>query len=241
MRAIILAAGKGSRLNGTRAGKPKCLVEVGGSSLLSRQIDAVRGAGIGDIAIVVGFMADSIRGACDDRIQFVENPDWADTSSLYSLWCARALLADGFVVLNSDVLFHPRLLSDLLGSEHPDALLLSDTGAAPMGEEEMKVMLRDRRVVDMSKQMHPDEADGENVGIVKFSAGGAARLVGYLDALVANGGRKDWAPRAFLEFARHHPLRAVSTRGLPWIEIDFPEDYQRAVREVLPSIEATPP
>jgi hypothetical protein len=59
-----------------------------------------------------------------------------------------------------------------------------------------------------------------------------------MDELIAAGAVKDWAPRAFLEFARHHPLHALSTRGLPWIEIDFPEDYQRAVTEVYPQIES---
>lgn len=93
-------------------------------------------------------------------------------------------------------------------------------------------------MVDISKQMDPLEADGENVGIVKFSAAGAKVLAGYMDELIAAGAVKDWAPRAFLEFARHHPLHAVSTRGLPWIEIDFPEDYQRAVTEVYPQIES---
>ncbi len=82
------------------------------------------------------------------------------------------------------------------------------------------------------------EADGENVGIVKFGASGAKLLVEYMDQLIASRRSiKDWAPRAFLEFARHHPLLALSTRGLPWIEIDFPEDYQRAVTEVFPRID----
>jgi choline kinase len=58
-----------------------------------------------------------------------------------------------------------------------------------------------------------------------------------MDELIANGAKKDWAPRAFLEYARHHPLHALSTSGLPWIEIDFPEDYQRAVTEIYPQIE----
>ena len=82
-------------------------------------------------------------------------------------------------------------------------------------------------------------ADGENVGIVKFSAAGARALIGYMNELIAGGATKDWAPRAFREFALHHPLYALSTRGLPWIEIDFPEDYQRAVNEIYPQIEAT--
>ena len=236
MKAIILAAGKGTRLDGA-AVKPKCLVEIGGQTLLQRQIESLRDANIKDIVIVVGFGADSIRDECDSDIEFVENVDFADTSSLYSLWLAREHLRDGFVVLNCDVLFHPQLLVNLLESSFDDALLLSDTQTTPLGDEEMKVKLQDDLVIDISKKMDPSEADGENVGIVKFSAAGARALISYMDELLATGAKKDWAPRAFREFALHHPLHALSTGGLPWIEIDFPEDYERAVTEIYPRIE----
>ena len=72
MKAVILAAGKGTRLDGA-AVKPKCLVEIGGQTLLQRQIESLRNAGIDRIVIVVGFGADSIRDECDSDIAFVEN------------------------------------------------------------------------------------------------------------------------------------------------------------------------
>ena len=238
MKAIILAAGKGTRLDGA-AVKPKCLVEVGGATLLQRQIETLQSLDIRDIVIVVGFGADSIREECGDEVKFVENERFAETSSLYSLWLAREHVNEGFVVLNSDVLFHQQMLADLLGSSRENALLLSDSDpATPFGDEEMKVKVKEQLVVDISKDMDPREADGENVGIVKFSANGAKRLVEYMDKLIESGSLKDWAPRAFLEFARHHPLYALSTRGLPWIEIDFPEDYRRAVEQIYPLIES---
>jgi L-glutamine-phosphate cytidylyltransferase len=237
MKAIILAAGKGTRLDGA-AVKPKCLVEIGGVTLLHRQIETLRSLNVGEIVIVVGFGADKIREECDDAISFVENAHFAETSSLYSLWVAREHLLDGFVVLNCDVLFHPQMLANLLESSHGDELLISDQEINSLGDEEMKVKVREQLVIDISKDMDPLEADGENVGIVKFSAAGAKVLVGYMNELIANGGKKDWAPRAFREYALHHPLHALSTDGLPWIEIDFPEDYQRAVNEVYPQIES---
>jgi L-glutamine-phosphate cytidylyltransferase len=240
MRGIILAAGKGSRLNGTAANKPKCLVEAGGLTLLERQLQILERAGVDDVTVVVGCGADDVRSLCGRRVTYVENTRFAETNSLYSLWMARALLQDGFVVLNCDVIFHPVLLTDLLTSRHQDALLIAyrEANQPEYGDEEMKVKVRCGRVVDMSKTMDPSEADGENLGIVKFSPAGAAILVDIMDRLVAAGELRAWAPRAFSEFARLRPLHAISTRGLPWIEIDFPEDYRRAVRDVLPAIAA---
>jgi choline kinase len=239
MRAIILAAGRGSRLNGTAGDKPKCLVRAGGMTLLERQIRVLRQAGVDDIVVVVGCQADRVRQSCGDTVQYVENVRFAETNSLFSLWTARALLYEGFVVLNCDVLFHPALLDELLTSHHDAALLIDyrDEGHPPYGDEEMKVKVRDGLVVDMSKTMDPAEADGENLGIVKFGPRGAPLLVGILNQIVAGGGLREWAPKAFREFAQHYPLHAIGANGRPWIEIDFPEDFQRALRDVLPAIE----
>ena len=237
MKAVILAAGKGTRLDGA-AVKPKCLVEVGGLTLLQRQIETIRSLNVEEIVVVIGFAGESIKEECDGEIRFVENEKYAETSSLYSLWMAREHLTDGFVVLNSDVLFHPQMLADLLESDHEAALLISDADPNPLGDEEMKIKVQDHLVVDISKDIDPLEADGENVGIVKFGPSSAKLLIEYMNSLIESGAVKDWAPRAFREFARRHPLHALSTRGLPWIEIDFPEDYVRAVNEIYPQIPA---
>jgi len=240
MRGLILAAGRGSRLNGTANESPKCLVELGGLTLVERQIRLLRRAGIQDITVVVGCQAERVRRACGQGLTYLENIQYARTNSLYSLWMARPLLYEGFVVLNCDVVFHPALLDDLLSARHDNALLLAyrEANQPLFGDEEMKVKVRCGRVVDMSKSMDPAEADGENLGIVKFGPEGAAALVDIMDRLIAAGGVRDWAPRAFAEFAQTHPLHAIGTRGFPWIEIDFPEDYRRAMVDVLPRIES---
>ena len=239
MRGIILAAGKGSRLNGTIGDKPKCLLRVGGKTLVERQIEALKAVGITDIVVVVGCQAEAVRRSCGARITYVENSRFAQTNSLYSLWLARPLLYDGFVVMNCDVLFHPQMLSDLVTSHHEDALLIAyqDDDSEPFGDEEMKITVRRGRVTEIAKTLSPDEADGENVGVVKFGRDGARLLTSLLDQRVASGGLRDWAPKAFGDFARVRPLHAVGTRGYPWTEIDFPEDYERAVRDILPAIE----
>lgn len=239
MRGIILAAGAGTRLNGGDAVRPKCLAPFGGTPLLELQLRALRSCGINEIVIVVGFQAESVRRACGPGVRFVENSRFAETNSLYSLWLARPLLRDGFVVLNCDVLFHPAMLADLLDARHADAALVSypEAGHPPFTDEEMKVTVRRGLVVDMRKDLPAAETDAENVGIVKFSADSVPRLVAVMDEIVESGSGRDWAPRAFAAFAREGSLYAVGTRGLPWTEIDTPEDYRRAASDVFPAIE----
>src|SRR5215213_838013 len=114
MRAIILAAGKGKRLDQVRGDYPKCLLEIGGLSLIERQIQALRTVGVHDITGVVGFGKEYVQERCGSEIRYVKNERHDETNSLYSLWLTRDLLSDGFIVLNADVFFHTQMLLDLV-------------------------------------------------------------------------------------------------------------------------------
>jgi L-glutamine-phosphate cytidylyltransferase len=238
MRAVILAAGRGSRLHDVTANGNKCLAPIGGSTLLGRQIRSLTACGIDAITVVAGFRADEVRRACDAKIGFVINEEYESTNSLYSLWLARDLITDGFVVLNADVLFHDQLLWDLLTSRDEDALLMSARRGQRYGDEEMKIRVRRGCVEAIAKTIDDADADGENVGIGKFGATGARILVDELNQAVAAGRTREWLPRAFQTFARRRPLHVVETRGFPWTEVDSPEDYWHACANVLPAIVA---
>lgn len=238
MRAVILAAGRGGRLCGIVGDRPKCLARAGESTLIERQIRSLHACGVQQIAVVAGHGATDVQRLCGPAIDVVHNSRYASTNSLYSLWLARELLTDGFIVLNADVLFHPQLLSDLLTSHYDDALLVAARGRDTCyTDEEMKVQVRGGLVTAIDKALPDAEIDGENVGIARFGADGAAVLVEHMTRIVAAGDVRDWLPRAFDSFSRVRPLHVVDTRGLPWIEIDYPEDYWRACAEVLPAIE----
>ena len=239
MRAVILTAGRGGRLREVTGDRPKCLAQIGGLTLLERQLQALRGCGITRVAVVTGYRSIEVRRACGPTIDCVHNARFAETNSLYSLWLARDLLTDGFVVLNCDVLFHHQLLLDLITSRYEDALLLSPAcDDAPYTAEEMKVRVRRGRVVDIAKDLPPEDADGENVGIAKFGRDGAAVLIEEMDALVRGGRLMHWLPAAFARFCRRRTLHAVEHRGYPWIEIDSPQDYWRACTHIAPALEA---
>jgi len=239
MRGVILTAGRGGRLREVTGERPKCLAQVGGRTLLDRQLEALRACGLTRIAVVTGYRSLDVRRVCGPTIDFVHNARFAVTNSLYSLWLARDLLGDGFLVMNCDVLFHRQMLADLVSSRYEDALLMSPACAGEeYSDEEMKVRVRRGRVVEISKAMHPQEADGENVGIAKFGAAGAAVLVEELNAVVRSGALKEWLPSAFARFCRRRTLHAIDHRGFPWIEIDSPQDYWRACTHVAPALDA---
>ncbi len=233
-KAIILAAGVGSRLRPLTDGRPKCLLQVGERTLIDHQIATLGRDGITDVIVVVGYCGDRIRRHLGSRVRYVDNVRYERTNSLYSLWLAREELLSGALILNSDVLALPLLFGRLLQSPAADAILVERGDA--FEAEDMKVTLNGSLVVDFGKDLSHDRAHAHNVGVAKFSGEGPARLVDCLEYLVAAGHENDWVPVAFREFARHWPLTAVTTDGLPWIEIDYPEDLTRARLEIEPAI-----
>ena len=225
-RAVILAAGNGKRMGRLTVDRPKTMLDVEGRALIDRELDALAACGIFDVTIVVGYQHERLRDHLGSRVRFIENARYNETNSLYSLWLARETLKDGAVVMNSDILVSQPLMAKLIDAAVEDAVLV-DTDST-LAEEEMKVKIWHGFAIDFSKELAPWDADGENVGILKFGPRGGRRLVEHLDALIAAGEVNAWAPRAFKAVAREWPLRAIATDGLPWTEIDFPEDLERA-------------
>ncbi len=243
MRAIILAAGVGGRLSPLTRDLPKCLLQVGGRSFLERMLDAVAAVGVDEAVLVVGHRKERIRAAVGGRVgalpvRYVENPDYTQRS-LLSLWCARGLLEGDVLVMDADVLFAPALLARLVASPLPSALLLDrdfrDTG------EEVKLYARGPRVVAMGKRVEPPpphDVVGEGVGFFKCAAAHAPALRACLEEVREEaGGQAEYEP-ALDRLLRRVEVGWVDVAGLPWTEVDFVEDLERAERVILPRIEA---
>jgi len=234
IRAVILAAGRGSRLGGTAEGVPKCLLEVGRRSLIDHQIEALADAGIGPVTMVVGYAASEIREAVGIRAEYVTNRRWDMTNSLYSFWLARDQMVGTTVILNSDVLFSPEILERLLETEG-DAFAID--GSSGQAREQMKVQIVEGRLADMRKDLPQDLVCGENVGILKLTYETVQELLAEAEALIEAGQEKSWLGSAVREVAQRCPMTPVDCADLPWVEIDFPNDLERARKEVWPLLD----
>ena len=236
--AVILAAGAGTRLRPRTEKIPKCLLEVGGRTLLDYQLDALAANGLRDILVVTGFGAEQILARYSRRIRAVHNPDFESSNNLHSLWAARSELAGrDFLCLHADVLFHPAMLPPLLASRADAAMLLDPA----LVEETMKARLDGDRVAEIGKAIPREKQGGTFLGIARFAPAASAALPEVLDALVADPRhRNDYFISCIPALAaRGLHVEPVWTQGLPWIEIDFESDFDRAGRDVLPRILAS--
>jgi choline kinase len=234
--AVILAAGNGSRLGPLTADRSKVLLEVGGRTIIDRQLDALHACGVRHVTVVVGYQQQRLREHLKDRVHFVTNDDYASTNSLYSMSLAAGCLQEGGLVLNGDVVFTPLLLKRLMEHPAPDALLFDPRRT--LGAEEMKVRMTGDFVIDLSKQLPLAVAAGENVGLLKFGAEGGRRLRVILDELVGSGQATAWAPLAVARLSYRWPIVGIDTGALPWTEVDFPEDLAYANDVIAPAIDA---
>jgi choline kinase len=243
MKAIILAAGVGRRLHEVLDGLPKCLLVFDGEPLIGRLLDGLDAAGVDEAVVVVGYGAAHVRGRIGNargrlRVRYVDNPAYTK-GAILSLWCARADLTGDVLVMDADVLCAQRLLDRLVGSPHANCVLL-DGGVAPSGEEQM-LMARGGRVYDIAKTCTIDptcDTAGESVGFLKVSAADAPVLREVLETAVAAGRDDIEHEQVFPEFMRRCVVGYERVDGVPWIEIDFPQDVAVAEREVLPRIRA---
>lgn len=233
MQAVILAAGLGSRLKSLTGGKAKALVEVGDRPLIMHQLEMLADHGIGPTLVIAGYQADEVRRVVGERAEVLVNERFAETNSLYSLWLAREWVKGPFILLNCDLLFDPRILERLL-EESGNVLAYDSTSSR--GREQTKVAIKERRVVDIGKDLPPSSARGESLGMLKFDADGAQAMLRAADDLVRDGREKSWVIEATRTVCAEVPLYGINVAGQAWTEIDLPHDLDVARREVWPAI-----
>lgn len=230
--AVILAAGLGRRIAVLSNGRPKALLEVNGQTLLEREINALEGAGFWRAVVVTGHAAESIRpllAKSRGEVVLSErwNPDFATTNNIVSLLAAGDVLAEGFCLLNSDIVFDPSILDELASLGEGSWLVVD--GDEPLGAEEMKVMADgDGLVTRISKGLDLDASAGEFIGISRFDVRGAATLLATARRLVADGRSDGYYEDAIDACASELEARILWTRGRRWTEIDDDVDYRRA-------------
>jgi choline kinase len=170
------------------------------------------------------------------RLRWVFNPRYRE-GAILSLWAARDALDGPVLVMDADVLCPPAMLARLVGSPQENCFLL-DAAAERTGEEQM-LLVRDGRVRGIVRGGAPGyELTGESVGFLRLS-GAAARLLRELLAeRVAAGETGIEHEEVYPELLARVPVGFERVDDLPWIEVDFPADVERAARDVLPRIEA---
>jgi choline kinase len=227
MKAVLMAAGKGSRLQPLTNDRPKSLLEIDGKPLLIHQIEMLKENGVRDFIIVTGYRADQVEKAVAhfSGIQLVHNPFYEHCNVLGSFYLTLPYLNDGFVYAHADTLFEMEILKRVLEGNGEIRLAVDDH---PCGEEEMKVLIEGAKITHLSKLLPAERVQGEFIGMGFVAPSMLPSLKKSVQKLI-HAGKKDQYFEAALQdlIDNGSTVAPVDVTGLVWNEIDFIEDYER--------------
>jgi L-glutamine-phosphate cytidylyltransferase len=235
VRVIILAAGQGKRLLPLTSDIPKALLDIGGKTLIERQIEAFAANGLSDFVVVTGYGTDKMEAALaaiarkySVTIVPLFNPFFAVADNLASCWLARSFMDRDFIQVNGDNVFRSDLVARLL-EPSVQQIAVAINRKDGFDADDMKVMLDGERLTEIGKTLPVDTVDAEAIGFYVFRGDGPSQYAGELElALRDPQGLKRWFPSAVGALAKKVPIGVVEITGLRWSEVDFPIDLQQA-------------
>jgi len=235
MKAIILAAGVGSRIRPLTDNCPKSLLKVGGNTILEMMLSHIQDCGINDVILVLGYLQEQIKVYVtkkypDLNATFITNERYAETNTGFSLMLAmKKIEGADFVKFDADVVFDKEILKKLIHSDYDNCLCIDKN--INLDAEEIKVIIDDQnRVVKASKTVNPKDAVGESIGIEKISRGTAAHLLAELTTMMQDEqNHQEYYEGAYERLiAKNVPFNTLDITGLKWTEIDTKEDFALA-------------
>jgi len=236
VKAIILSAGKGSRLGGLTATAPKCLLKLGPRTLLGWQVEMLAAAGVSSVCVVSGFETRQVEtevkalGRPAVVMRSVFNPFYHIADNLATCWMARHEMADDFILLNGDTLIEAEIVKRLIAAP-PAPITVTVDQKDGYDDDDMKVQIEAGRVRNVSKKLPPDVVSAESIGMIRFRADGAAAFVAELEAAIrTDNGLQAFYLASIAKLCGELHVTAASIKGLRWCEVDFPKDYEAALK-----------
>jgi choline kinase len=233
MQAVLLAAGMATRLRPLTDLSPKCLLDVGGKSILQRAVENLVAVGVDEVVIVTGYRPGMIRAHMAERfpslrVRWINNDRYAETNNAYSLMLAEPEAPGEFLLLDSDILFPAELIRSLLACPDRPCIALH---RHECGEEEMKIVCGESGwVTDVAKTIDPRKAAGESIGFELFDRSSRDRLFETLRRRIVDEKREnEYYEASFKEMVDHgFGFRTVDISSWPATEVDTIEDLERA-------------
>jgi choline kinase len=233
MKAIILSAGQGSRLGHLVDGRPKCLIDFNGRTLLDRQLDTLEANGVHETVVVTGFHDELVNEAIARRtggpkVRTVFNPFYKVADNTGSLFMAREELSGDCLVWNGDTLVSKALMAKVVGNGRSGICVTIDRKAEGYDEDDMKVVEEGGRLKAIGKRIS-DGVNAESIGLLAFRSGGAEQFRDAIEAAMRTPeGTTIWYLRVINHIAQSNDVWTLDINGEEWGEVDFPPDVEAA-------------
>ena len=232
MRALILAAGRGTRISRYLSGRPKCTVDIGGGiTLIENTIRQLKGMGIHDIGIILGYNQGVIREALKEEkdIKFYYNPFFDVTNSIASAWFAKDFITDedDIMIMNGDVFVDDSLLEIIKGETLSPVLFCDETRKE---EADYKFYYEDNKLLKYGKELEGDDITAEYIGIAKIGKEFINTFKNELESMINKQQHYLWWENALYELSKEKDIYVRDVEGRFWAEVDYMEDYERILK-----------
>lgn len=228
MKAILLAAGRGTRIARNVEMVPKSTLPVDGKPLIRRSVEILQGEGM-EVVVCTGYREETIREALDglENITYVYNPFYDITNSIASLWFARELLDDDILVMNADVFFSKDILHLILNEKH-DPVMAIDNSRTLEGDYFFYTSL-DGKIQKYGKGLPIEQRSCEYVGMAKINKEFLPVFKERMEKLIHNQEHEVWWENVLYSFTdnQEYGIYTVDVDGRFWAEIDYFDDYER--------------
>ena len=227
MRAVIMAAGVGSRISRQINNAPKCTLDIGDISIIENTITILNKLGIQDIAIVLGYKAKYVMNILKNyNVNIFVNPFFKITNSIASLWFAREFIEgnDDLILLNADVYFEEDLLKQVM-NEKMNPVLFADKSRALCGDYKLKY--ENNILKKYGKELSKEDSTGEYIGIAKINRNFLNVFLEKLDYLIENQQFDLWWENILYSLVESNEIYVSDVEGKFWGEVDYLEDYIR--------------
>lgn len=227
MKAILMAAGVGTRIAKDVGQMPKSMLDVGGKPLIVHTVELLQKNDI-QVVIITGYQHEVIEEALQDYdVKFYYNPFYADTNSMGSLWYARNEFdGEELLLANADVYYTQDLL-DVVKRSNQEVFLLSDR--TKVDEGDYFFLTRNGILEKFGKELTREERNCEYVGIGVLKKDWVSRFKRRLCDLVHSGEYNLWWENVLYSFVGEKPIYTVDSEGCFWSEVDTIEDYRRVL------------
>ena len=218
-----MAAGIGKRLHALNLNKPKCLINIGGTTLIRRSVNLLASKGISDITVIVGYKSDLIRNELNNNIAYFENPDFHITNSIKSLWYAKDLLEGDVLLLNGDLYYEHDILDYAINQTNPVVMLADSTR---IDKADYRFGFSGNQINRFGKHLTNHETDGEYVGIVRIDQSFIKTFKQTLEDMITAGKSSIWWEDVLYSFIEKNiPINYFDVAGTFWSEVDTLQDY----------------
>ena len=225
MKALLMAAGKGTRISRYIDGKPKCTVDIGDITLIEYTIKQLMEYGVTEIGMVLGYHGDEIREILKKyNIKYFYNYFYDVTNSIASLWFAKEFVDDDIILMNADVYLEEKLIKEVF-EEKKSPVLFSDSSRKEQAD--YKFYYEDGQLIKFGKELQGNDISGEYVGVAKINKEFIPLFKQRLEKLIVDGKHHMWWEDVLYSYVGEKDIYVNDIDGMFWDEVDYVDEYER--------------